>query len=741
MRFAALGMLLATVLLTGCSSNLPRVLNPGSATQPLDLSPSPVELTNDTPVSTFTAQNDVAGLSYTPSADPSCQNSSGGIYVAGDGKLQADVAGAPLMFTVYAAGTPPATCTITVRSSNGDSATVDVTYAVMLVQSVGERPEAITMAVSPGVNPSASKITKLTQSISLVATGFSGTMTASVSGCPAAGSGIQVSPQQLTGGSGTFVVVAFGQGNLQFSCNAVITDSANNSVTIQITVEIGALNKFTVTQSGKLQFACAGSTLPKHCQTIQTIAMQETGATSFAIADTPSLIHTCANSFNGPLKMVTTPTGAPMNSAAGPTATVAFDGLLPTATLSCSRIVVTDGRSPAQTVNVPVEGTLAAAPPPAISTAAAPACKGNDPLVAMPGAPHGMYVWNPGGFPKYQAPLANDVIGIDHTLCGASLVIWWSKLEPTKGNFNWQFVTDEAKPYTDKGLTVNLLFADSTEGPTNDVTPTWVTDPVSAGGDGAPTVTCAGQPTIPVFFNQIFESDWEAFIAAVTQHYSFNNSALAPSVGYMRFATAGGAEALPPTGSNDGGACQALWAAQDMTYPVWKQHEINIVNTMAAQSTDKQMIVSLPGLGGGPNKPGTNTTDVYDMSNAVAAVAASKHVGFSFENLGVKPVSPPAPCNPQANLIDLHWCQAYHTYAGVVPLNMQPITATSNHDTATFDIADLLPYALDNNIQVFELYPDEWIQADSPEFPGFLGQAAHYKAALNNAALVLGVSP
>jgi hypothetical protein len=741
MRFAVSALLLSTLFLTGCSSNLPRVLNPGSATQALDLSPSPVELTNDTPVSSFTAQNDVAGLSYTPSTDPSCQTSSGGIYVAGDGQAQADVAGAPLMFSVYAAGTPPSTCTITVRSSGGDSATVDVSYQVMLVQAIGEKSDAIRMAVSPGVNPSATKITKLTQIISLAASGFSGTMTASVSGCPATGSGLQVSPKQIAGASGTFVVAAFGQGNVSFSCNAIITDSANNSVTVPITVAIGALNKFTVTQSGKLQFACAGTTVPKHCQTIQTIAMQEAGATSFAIADKPSLIHTCANSFNGPLKMVTTPAGAPMISVAGPTATVGFDGLLPTAALGCSRIVVTDGRSPEQTVNVPVDGSLAAAPPPAISAATVPACKGNDPLVAVPGAPHGMYVWNPNAFPKYLAPLANDVIGIDHTLCGASLVISWADLEPTKGNFNWQFVIDEAKPYTDKGLTVNLLFSDSTEGPVNNITPAWVTDSASAGGDGAPTVTCAGQPTIPVFFSQIFESDWEAFIATVTHQYSFNNSGLAPSVGYLRFATAGGAEALPPTGYNDGGACQALWTAAGMTYPVWKQHEINIVNTMAAQSTDKQMIVSLPGLSGGPNKPGTNTTDVYDMSNAVAAVAASKHIGFSFEDLGTKPVSPPAPCNPAANLIDLHWCQAYHTYAGVVPLNMQPITASSNHNDGTFDIADLLPYALDNNIQVFELYPDEWIQADSPEFAGFLGQAAHYKAALNNASLVLGVSP
>src|SRR5579864_7779947 len=191
MHRSFVSLCLSLAFFSACSSNVPHVLNPVSGAQALDLSPSPVELTNDAPVSSFTAQNDVPGLSYTPSADPSCQNSGGGIFVAGDGQPQVDVAGSPLMFAVFAAGTPPATCTITVRSSAGDSATVDVTYQVMAVQSVGARSEAITMAVSPGVNPSASKITKLTQSISLVAGGFTGTMTASTSGCPASGSGIQ----------------------------------------------------------------------------------------------------------------------------------------------------------------------------------------------------------------------------------------------------------------------------------------------------------------------------------------------------------------------------------------------------------------------------------------------------------------------------------------------------------------------------------------------------------------------
>lgn len=375
------------------------------------------------------------------------------------------------------------------------------------------------------------------------------------------------------------------------------------------------------------------------------------------------------------------------------------------------------------------------APPPA---AVPPPCKGNNPRVAVPGAPHGMYVWNPNHRSAvYQSALANDVIGKDSTLCGASLVIDWSDVETAKGVFNWSSVTAAAKPYTDAGLTVNLLFAAATEGPVNTVTPAWVTNPVSQGGAGVPAVSCAGQPTMPVYFNAAFEAAWEAFIAAAVHQFSFANSPLAASVGYMRFATAGGAEALPPPGYNDGGACQALWTAAGYSYDVWNTHEANIINTIGRQPTDKQMMVSLPNISGGPN--------VYAVSNLGAAVAAANHIGFSFENLGVNnvagPTSAPGPCDPQAQLINLHWCQAYTTYAGQVPLAQQPITATTNTSVATMDIAKLLQYALANKIQIFELYPEEWLQANSPSSPGFVpANQAAYKAALEAASLVLGAT-
>lgn len=367
-----------------------------------------------------------------------------------------------------------------------------------------------------------------------------------------------------------------------------------------------------------------------------------------------------------------------------------------------------------------------------------PPCQGSNPKVAAANAPRGMYVWNPNHRSAvYQNALASDVIGKDVTLCGASLVIYWSDVEPAKGVYDWTAVYAAAKPYTDAGLVVNLLFSEATEGAVNQVTPAWVTAPAASGGAGVPTVSCASQPVLPVYFHPAFEAAWEAFIAAAINQFSFGNSALAKSVGYLRFGSGGGAEALAPPGYNDGGACQASWAAAGFTYNTWTSHVARIVTAMGSQPTDKQVMASLPTVSGGPN--------VYDASNVAAAAAVAKHVGLSFENLGVSnvatPTSTPAPCNPQAQLANLHWCQAYTTHVGQVPFAAQPITATSSTSQATMDIAKLLQYALANHIQILELYPEEWLQASSPGSPGFVpARQAEYQQALQAAALVLGAT-
>ena len=72
---------------------------------------------------------------------------------------------------------------------------------------------------------------------------------------------------------------------------------------------------------------------------------------------------------------------------------------------------------------------------------------------------------------------------------------------------------------------------------------------------------------------------------------------------------------------------------------------------------------------------------------------------------------------------------------------MQPITATTNANVVTMDITNPLQYALDNDMQIFELYPEAWLSADSPTWPSFVAsRQARYQAALQPAAATLGAT-
>jgi hypothetical protein len=737
---------LLVAALSACSNGgsipAPPAITPGPSAPALDLSPSPLQLTDDAPSDSITVSGDTPGVAYTPVADPSCTTPTGSIVVAGDGQQQVDVAGAPLMFLTYATGaTPPALCGITIRGSDGSDATIAATYAINpLITDVQKHP-AVHLALAPGVNPAASTITVADQILALDATGFSGTATASVNAGCASGTGIQVTPKTISG-SGTFDVVAFGQGAIAKACTLTIADSAGGSVAVAVTLAIPALQKFTATPK-TVQFGCAGSTSPMACQTVQSVALSEAGAQSFSVVTRPGYKTSCANAFNGPLTM-TTGNGVFAQTVSGPSASVAFNGMLLGSALGCSSIIVTDNGDPAQRLTLAVKQTFATSPPP-VAPAAAPPCVGPDPHVADPTAPHGMYVWNPytvdGGI--YESQLESSVIGKDPTLCGVSLVVRWSDLESQKGVYDFSEIDDPttglAAPYVNAGLTVNLLFEDGPErGPNNPVTPAWVTADTTGGGDGVPVVDCDSQPPAPDYMSPVFERDWFDFISHAIAHYSGNASTLAPRIGYMRFAIGFGVEAIPAHFDDGAHAdCLAKWEADpvDFTYDGWVQHAKNVVNAMGRQTTDKQLLVALNGLDGGPS--------IYDYPDQVAEDAAGKGIGFGTENLGIANValatSIPGACNPQAKIVNLYWCQAFTRHVGEVPFEFQTDVASTAPQPGESPIVlgKVLQYGLDNNTKIFELYPQEWMAADVAGFTTPSDQIAH-RQALQDTALVLG---
>lgn len=733
--------LIVGAVLAGCSHSgngmpLQSFAPPPPSTSAFALSPQPLELSSSMLADAITAQGDTPGVTYTARSASSCSTPAGAIAIAGDGQPQIDVAGAPLLFLAYAVGSPPGACVVTVTGSNGDVATTDVTYQTIVLQTQGQT-RRFAAPLDASVAPASATISNIDQVLPIVASGFTGTVTASAGSCGSGSSGVTISPTSVSNGGGTFDLAPFGQGAISKACTVTLSDAAGKSTTVAVTLAIGALAKFVATPHA-VQFGCAGSS-PTPCRTLQTVALSQPDAQTLSIVTRPSLQDSCANAFDGPLKMYASD-GTLSQNVAGPAADVAFQGLLSAASLGCGKIVLTDNGDPAQRVTLTVDRTLAAAPA-GLAAAAAPPCVGHDPFVAVPNAPHGMYVWNPyvldGG--EYEAQLVQSVIGKDPTLCGVSLVVDWSDLEPQKGTFDWNEIDTLAKPYLDAGLTVNLLFAAGPErGPKNPVTPAWVTASTADGGDGVPIVQCDDQPPAPDYIDPTFESDWYAFIAAAVQHFSYDNSSIAPSIGYMRFAIGFGVEAIPAHFDNGAHAdCLAKWEADpvDFTYDKWVAHAKGVVNAMGRQSTDKQLLVALNELDGGPS--------IYDYPNAVTEDAANKGIGFGTENLGIANVAvagaAPHACNPTLEIVNLYWCQAFTRHVGAVPYEFQTIVASTapQPGVSSIVLGNALLYGMDNNAQIFELYPQEWMAADVPGFTTASDQTAH-AAALHDASLILG---
>jgi hypothetical protein len=732
------------LLLSACAGGS-FVTPPSGSTSALELNPSPVELTSDDPSAIITAQGDTAGVQYTPSADPSCTNGTGSLAVAGDGVAQLDVAGAPLLFIAVATGTPPSSCTMTVTGSDGSSVTVGMQYSVVTLETdIMNAATLRNLAITRNtVIPATVMIDSPTDVVMVNASGFTGTTKSHVS-CSgtARGVGVSVIPSSFSG-SGTVAIAPYGQGALSGTCTVTFTDSTSAKQQLTVTLAAAALNKLTVTPSSA-QFACAGDS-PQTCTT-PNVTIAETGATLFKINNRPTLVNSCANLFNGPLKM-TTGGGSYASSVAGPQATVSFYGLLLTPTLSCKKIVIGDGG--AQTVAVRVNAQLASGG----TAATAPSCTGPAPLAPAANAPHGIYVWNPYREGGVEKQIEQYVLGpgtgapLDPDFCGASIVVVWSDIETSKGTYDWSAIDSLIAPYARPGLRVNLLLSDASEECcTNTETPTWIFTQ-----EGVGQVQCPGQPPYPNWLDPTFEKDYKAFIDAMVAHYSSGGGdPYTSSIGYMRFGIGAGVEAYP--GHLEGAnttpqPCLDAWlaATPPFSYNAWLQYTLGIVHNLAQQTTDKQLMISLNYVS---EYDASNPNDAYSYADAVADVAAPLGIAMGVQNLGISfngvPVAganvAPTACDQMAQSEDIYWCQVYMRHDRVVPFEFQPIVSPISPDGYDITIAHIFQYGMDNNAQIFEIYPQDWVFKDDPaEYPSFTAATqADYNAAFSATSLILG---
>jgi hypothetical protein len=384
--------------------------------------------------------------------------------------------------------------------------------------------------------------------------------------------------------------------------------------------------------------------------------------------------------------------------------------------------------------SLPGKGLSFASAPLASGTSTTPlSCRQPAPGAADPNAVHGLMVWLHSVDETKQNPAILKYLGADRRLCGASVVVLWSGIDKgPKASLQYDFEPIERtmKPWIAANKIVNLLFAGADEVGTTDVaTPPWVL--AQTGRNRVDLVPCPNPgggvvvPPTPVYWEPGYLTPWHKFIAVVISRYG-NNA----NVGYMRFGLGAGAEDFPQHGAD--GNCFPAWRNFGLSAKFWAQYSAGLTGFIAATARRHHAVVQqLVAL-----NPFSDPSHPFDVQDKVANAAAADGVGFGTENLG---------SGNYGRVVEKctssqYWCDAFMAHAGQVPLEFQPINFTLQPGTHIAPFPKLLAYAMYNDAQVFEVYPQDWLTADDPAYPTYPAHHAAWKRAFSKAAAILGGS-
>lgn len=360
-------------------------------------------------------------------------------------------------------------------------------------------------------------------------------------------------------------------------------------------------------------------------------------------------------------------------------------------------------------------------------------CRARAPRAPDPEAVHGLMVWLHSVDETKKQPNILKYLASDRHLCGASIVVLWSGIDkgPTASpQYDFDPIDRAIAPWIAAKKIVNLLLVGTDEVGTADVaTPPWVL--AQTGPNHVDLVPCANPggnvvvPPTPVYWEQGYLTPWHKFVSAVISHYGTN-----ANVGYMRFGLGAGAEDFPQHGAD--GNCFPAWQKYGLSATFWARYSSKLTGFIAAtarrhRSTVQQMVAL---------NPFSDPTHPFDVQDEVANVAAANGVGFGTENLGSGNYGHTVEkCTPSQ-----YWCEAFTAHAGQVPLEFQPIAFTLQPGTHIAPLPKLLAYATYNDAQVFEIYPQDWLTADDPQYPTYAAHHVAWKRAFAKAAAILGGS-
>jgi hypothetical protein len=349
-----------------------------------------------------------------------------------------------------------------------------------------------------------------------------------------------------------------------------------------------------------------------------------------------------------------------------------------------------------------------------------------DPRVAVPSAPHGLFVLAPGPQSPLGSAVAQYLIG-NPDVCGAAIFVNWQQVDrgPTANpRYDWSSVQSAIAPWEAAGKTVNLIVWGASEGGTvQRSTPLWVQSQVqmiNCGGKTAPT---------PVYWQPGYANNWRTFIAATVTQFASD-----PHIGYLRFGLGTGGEGLASAGTKTP-SCLAQWNAAGYQTE-WPAYMRDLIAFEGSLHATHQLMVAI------------NTFDANPSPQAVAQEASQNGIGFGMEGLQASDaaaISAGTPCGAS------NWCAVFTQFAGTVPLHLQTLyqtdpsgaPATGSEPAGIVRMGPLPPLlqaGLTVHAQIFELYTQDWLIAFDPQYPGYTEYHAAYAQAIALAAAVVGTA-
>ncbi len=117
-------------------------------------------------------------------------------------------------------------------------------------------------------------------------------------------------------------------------------------------------------------------------------------------------------------------------------------------------------------------------------------------------------------------------------IAGTYLGYYWTQLEPQQGQYNWDLVNQQMKPWVDNGKNVILRVATAgwtkwdANADSGHATPQWVYN------QGVSSVTEVDNAVLPQYWNPLFLQDYSQFVQAFASHYDGNPHVSAIEMGF-----------------------------------------------------------------------------------------------------------------------------------------------------------------------------------------------------------------